>query len=411
MLKQFEVRESQEKHFTKLVKDFNKILTANGNKSIMPIKLFNKEIKCQFVTQCGEVIKYTVPGTVYTMEIPEGIISFHGHTPIGAYYKIDNIWIRKTFNEVYEDQQEVCEQNFRCDHCFKKINNRNGYWFFRDENNKLIVVGSTCVKKYFGVNPEKLLKKLGELVCFENNYPNDDYNYSFFRNGIARFPNRICYALVKELTKNFSFWEKNDGNVKGTSRLIKWILGELFNKKPSDEAMNIYKKALSNMTDEDEKNIELSKLYWKLNNDNDDFSKNTKNIIESDSFPIRLSGYAAFGLFKAVRFYKDRKKVNPTGNFVGNLKERMDKALITRKSTHYTKQILFKYTFECVDGSRLQFEDSDGNVYVCFCSTPSVIDRAEASMNDFNNYRFTIVEHKTEKNGNRINIINRMKVK
>ena len=85
MFKQFEIRENKEKTLTKLVKSFNDIVTRNGQKPIVPVKLFNKDIECKVINHCpgGKDIEYTVPGAVYTIDIPDDIISINGHSPIG----------------------------------------------------------------------------------------------------------------------------------------------------------------------------------------------------------------------------------------------------------------------------------------------------------------------------------------
>lgn len=416
MFKQFEVRESQEKTLTKLIKSFNDIVTRNGQKPIIPVKLFNKDIECKVINHCpgGKDIEYTVPGAVYTIDIPDDIISINGHSPIGKYTKMDGIWVRHMISSMPEDEEDVCEKNFRCDHCGKKIA-RNGYWFFRKEDGSLVVVGSTCVQKYFGVNPDELLKELGKLVtfieqsfCSADYYDRDDF---FGKHAVARISNDVCYALVKYLTKDFTFWTKKDGNGNGTSERIKEIMYDLFSENPSESSIRAFAEAKDNMTNEDKKNIEFARVYWLADRHTDDFTVNTRSLIEAGRFPLRLVGYAAYGFFKAVKSFRLSKNNTHNGDFVGNLKERMDKMLIARKSTRYEREVYFGWTSKIQYGSRLQFEDENGNVYVSFCTTDEVIHAAEEHMNAQHNYRFTVVEHRTEKNGNKTNIINRMAVK
>lgn len=411
MFKQFEIRESMEKTLTKLVRNFNDILTRNGQKPIIPIRLYSKDIECRVIYRDAykKNMDYTVPGAVYSIDIPDNVLSIDGHMPIGKYTKQDGVWIRHMISNLPDDEKDVCEANFRCDHCGKKIA-RNGYWFFRKVDGTLVVVGSSCVQKYFGINPDELLKELGKLVefvehvsCSADYYDRNDF---FGKNAVARISNEVCYALVKYLTKDFSAWHKKDDDGNGTAQRIKGIMYDLFSIEPDYANVQSYHEARNAMTDEDKKNIEFARLYWKIDKNMDDFSVNTRSLIDAGNFPIYLSGYVAYGFFKAVKSFRNAKNSTHNGDFVGTPKQRMDKVLIARKSTRYERESYFGYGIQHC--SRLQFEDENGNVYISFASSQDTISKAEENMNKAVNYRFTISEHRTEKNGNKTNVITRV---
>ena len=406
MLKLFEIRKSQEKKFTKLMKDFNKVLVANGEKAITPIRIQDKEIECEHIFE-DKILTFTVPGTVYSINIPDEVLALNGYTLIGNYHLNENIWWRETFTDNEEDKKEVNQKNFRCDHCKKNIGNRKGYYFFRDVENKLVVVGSTCVKKFFGLKTDILLKKLGafhQLIddVSDINYDNEK-SFGFYT---PSFSNDICFILTKYFTGDFSFWQKSDNDGNGTSNKVKRVLYGILAKKK--EAYATYEAAQENWDKDDAKKIELARVYWLANKNNSDFDVNCAEIIKEGRFDIKYAGIASYGIFKAINFYKNQKSNLHNGDFVGQIKERITMTLTCTKMTSYEKESYYGWQCKCETGYRLQFKDDKGNVFVTFTTSYDAIQNAKNNLNKEALYRFTVIEHKTEKNGNKTNKINRL---
>jgi hypothetical protein len=140
-----------------------------------------------------------------------------------------------------------------------------------------------------------------------------------------------------------------------------------------------------------------------------DIDHNIKNIIKEEKCPIHLSGYVTWGFFKAIKAFQQLQiSNNRVGEFVESVGARIEKNLTVKKSSHYNKEIFNGWKYEIISGSRLQFEDELGNTYVNFCSSDKTIGAVEEMMGKEMKLRFTILDHRTENNGAKTNIIQRI---
>lgn len=412
MQKIIEIRKSAEKKFDNALKTFNKIAEANGEQKIVAVRLGDTEIHCSNIVVSSlekAVISnfhWTVPGTKYSINIPDNDMAFNNHRLIGYMFKEEDIWIKKSLTDNYYEQEEITEKNFRCDHCGKKINNRKGYYFFHDADDKLVVIGSTCVKKFYGFNAEKVLKKLGEILGFEDIDRNCRLEKSEKMNFSVSL--RTVYALTKYYTNDFKYWIKKDDPEKvGTSQQVRdAIYGIIFN---APEYATLWNALINNLNEEDDKNINLATVYWMTTNGTKDIDHNIKNVIKEERCPIHLSGYATWGFFKAIKAFQQLQNSNTVvGDFVESVGARIEKNLTVKKSSHYNREIFNGWKYEVISGSRLQFEDELGNTYVNFCSSDKTIGAVEEMMGKEMKLRFTISDHRTENNGAKTNIIQRI---
>lgn len=405
MYKVFEVRATEEKTFAKLIREFNSILAYGGKEVIKPVRVGTKDIECR-ISSASDSFTYTVPGTVYAVNVPDEVLSFNGHTPIGTFTRVGKVWIKHTLTDNTTDIADVSESNFRCDHCGKNIKNRNGYWFFRrGEDGALVVVGSTCVKKFFGLDPEKLLAKLGALLEYEKDTVRVG---GCGKHEIPTFDLKTCYAVTKKLTNGFKFWEKKDNGKIGTAAKVKNALYQLVGNDVSS-LLDLF-KTVSGLTDDDMELIELAKSYWQNVSGDSDFTVNTRNIMAAGRLAVTLAGYASFGLFKAINDHNNRKAPAPKGDFVGTIGERITAELIAKDSHRCVREIQTGWhSYKHQEASKLRFEDANGNVFTSL-SSGKVIAAAEQHLNQPFTYRFTVVKHFTERNGQKVNIINRVMV-
>ena len=65
----------------------------------------DKEIECEHIFE-DKILTFTVPGTVYSINIPDEVLALNGYTLIGNYHLNENIWWRETFTDNEEDKKE-----------------------------------------------------------------------------------------------------------------------------------------------------------------------------------------------------------------------------------------------------------------------------------------------------------------
>ena len=215
----FKVRPTKEAEFAKLVRKFNRCLKASGMQEIQPVLLG----KCSITLKLGSSDHYySVEGNEYQLSFPDNMIGMQGYRFIGEYRKIDKKWHRTMHSSDIKDELEVNEGNMRCDHCGRDIKNRNGYFFFRNPQNELTVVGSTCVDAFLGFNVRQLLEALGDATEFERSCGTPDFDKEVIGIGIRSF-----IELVSATTNSFSTWRRRTDE-HPTSAMLKDSLDRMF---------------------------------------------------------------------------------------------------------------------------------------------------------------------------------------
>lgn len=367
----FKVRPTKEEEFAKIVKKFNRCLKASGLSEVQPILLG----KCAIDIKVGATnLHYSVEGNQYQLSFPDEMLGMKGYTFIGEYRRIDGKWHRTMHSSDIKDELEVCEANMRCDHCGRNIRNRNGYFFFRDPNGALTVVGSTCVDAFLGFNVRELLLALGDATEFERSCGSPDFDREVIGIGIESF-----VAMVSDETCSFTGWKRKSSDDSTAQRLKSRLLDMFFGKgKPIPELADA-KDVVSKCRD-----------YWNTQYKFDDLSVNSRKALETEFVPLRWTGIAGWAVYKAVS--ESRKPAapvqNPTGEFVGNVGDIIIGSLIPRKYIRFENKWGVGYA--------VHFDDKDGNHYLTFTSSSKFMDRIKSSIGKEIALNFTIVAHETD---------------
>lgn len=378
----FKVRPTKEAEFKKIVKKFNRCLKASGMTEIQPVLLG----ECDIDIKVGSTnFHYSVKGNEYHLTFPDNVLGMKGYRFIGEYRKLDGKWHRTMHSSDIKDELEVCESNMRCDHCGRNIRNRNGYFFFRDPEEKLTVVGSTCVDAFLGMDVRGLLEALGDATEFERSCGSPDLDKEYIGVGLDSF-----IGMVSDATDGFTKWvtKKQDNS---TSALLKSWLGDIFfgrGKVVSGvaNAGNIASKCRD---------------YWNKQYKFDDFAVNSRKALQGDFVPLHWAGIAGFAIFKAMSDVNPApKQVNAVaGSFVGVVGCTYSKPLVPVKC----------YPFTGRNGNpmlAIHLDDADGNHYLCFNGKKSVMDAVRNACGKGTRIPFTfkIKEHLTER-GQKVNKI------
>lgn len=371
------VRPTMEKSFNKAIEKFNKAI-AKAGENIVPA----------FIGECNINISidgntFQIKGKEYEVQIPDSIMKLKDYRLIGDYVKMEGKWYRTMYSEEIKDELEVNENNLRCDHCHKNIKNRNEYYFFRDKDGKLVVVGSTCVNDFMGFNAKEILSKMGDIANFtnENHRSMPDFDKEYVSVQINDF-----IEIVKNFTENFTKW------VKGvSSKEIKENIKQVFYGK-QELAHNDYFDIINEVRN-----------YWNGKIDFDDFTVNTRESIKDDFVPVKWAGIAGFGVYKVQAIKNGSMTEKKPGNYVGNIGESITKDLNVKRTFSFPSK--FKRN-ELVYG--IEFRDNDNNSYITFTSSKDLICKVKNGMNTLK-ANFIIAEQNFDK-GIKVNKIKNIKL-
>ncbi len=375
----FKVRPTKEAEFAKLVRKFNRCLKASGLSEIQPILLG----KCQIDLKIGSSnLHYSVEGNQYQLSFPDGMIGMEGYRFVGEYRKVDGKWHRTMHSDDIHDELEVCEANMRCDHCGKNIKNRNGYFFFRNPQNELTVVGSTCVDAFLGFNVRALLEALGDATEFERSCGSIDFDKEIIGVGIESF-----IGMVSDATNGFTTWRRN-GDEDPTSQKLKNGLNEVF----------FGKEKTVPVLDNVQELIQKCREYWSKVYKFDDLTVNSRKALEGNFVPLRWAGIAGWAVFKAVfSATHPAKEFRGNGDFVGRIGEAMTCELIPRKYVPFTNK--------WGDAWAIHFDDANGNHYLTFSSSRKLANQIRSSIGKPISLNFTVVGQEVDRGWN----VNRIK--
>ena len=369
----FKVRPTKEAEFEKLMKKFNRCLKASGFAEISPV----------FIGECDIDIKvgssnlhYSVKGKEYSLSIPDEIIGMQGYRFIGEYRRLDGKWYRTMQSNDIKDELEVNEKNMRCDHCGKNIKNRNGYFYFRDPENKLVVVGSTCVDAFLGFKVYDLLLALGDATQFERSAGSVDLDKEIIGISIESF-----YCMVKEATQNFTVWNKTKIESQrqdpkfSTAAKLKDDLNKVFFGKA-----DMVVPTVENV----EEQIEKCRHYWNHTFKYDDLSVNSRKIVNGDFVPLQWAGIAGWAVFRSMTDDGKQKPAGSTtaGDFIGEVGAVVTGMLTPRR--------YFPFANQWGNAWGICFDDNDGNHYLTFTSSSKFVDIIRKMIGKSTKFKYTI---------------------
>ena len=378
----FKVRPSMKQKFNTIVRKLDRCLKAGGFGGFQPRLVGECDIHVNVFTDDSRKCHYVVKGEEYEADLPVDVAKLGDYRLIGEYRRVDDgRWMKIMHSDDVKDQYEVSEENMRCDHCGRNIRNRNGYYYLRDKGGNLIVVGSTCVDEFLGMNIRGLLDALGDMGVFMHEPGEIDFEKEVICVGMRTFVN-----IVDEMTNGFVKWHKK-GEEHETAEGIKETMMDVVTGKraPLDTLSDIEVKAI----------VESAREYWNGKVAFDEFTVNSRKSIEEDYVSIQWSGIAGFAIFKVKRnAVKEAAMPATTGNgsFIGNEGDRISRALIPGR--------MYQYENQWGVGYAIHLSDHSGNHYLTFTSSSDAIRRARENFGKEIQAAFTVKCHKTDRGMN-----------
>lgn len=387
----FKVRPTKKAEFDKLMKKLNRCLLASGLREVYPTYIGKCDIRLHI---SATNLSYNVEGDEYEITLPDEVIGMKGYKFIGEYRKVDGKWYRTMHSTDVKDELEVNERNMRCDHCGKNIKNRNGYFYFRNEENELKVVGSTCVDAFFGYKVFDILKTLGDATIWERTAGSVDLDKETVGIGIDSFVSLVSYA-----TNGFTKWkrvnrQKNMLDDDSTSCQLKIAINNAFFGRS-----NLVVPELPNTNEI----VAKCREYWESQFVFDDLSVNSRKALSGDYVPLKWAGIAGWAVYKAVT--TDMKKQQPKtsngyygGRFVGEVGDAMTAILTVMRYMPFVNKWGRK-------SYAIHLEDEQRNHFLLFTNTREFLEKAGLGKPVKMNFKIYGREVSRGENVNKINSV------
>jgi hypothetical protein len=198
-------------------------------------------------------------------------------------------------------------EEMRCDHCNHK-RKRNTVYAFTNPEGEEVIIGSTCVDEYMGININKALSVFNGFVT--ETYGDED-EFRIRGGSIGSSMDELIHATLKVYATD-SIYKKFE--------TVTEVLICLSNARESkDSAVSIRNVAMGVMTVAKVKEL-MVKQYGSLDANSSNFASNlvnslflpnTKNFREY--LPKSLRGIVVYGIYSALNSFKEEenKKQNP----------------------------------------------------------------------------------------------------
>ena len=182
-----------------------------------------------------------------------------------------------------------------CDHCHTKRMNRKAYHLFATDDGKVLQIGNTCAKEYFGISSDAFLNV--QMNTFIVSYEGDECDFGYEKGSMAVSFNDI-YRILDFLTRGFTKWVKKDAMFdinlplyeNPTVMGIDTILAECENGTCKVE-LGMNPQILT---------YEECVAYWEKQSNDTTFAFNCYNAIKSGYATKRTMGTFAYAIFGAV---------------------------------------------------------------------------------------------------------------
>lgn len=208
---------SKKETFLKKVKHLNKILAKHGktpiavsfqNPHILPIQFTIHTKGESFATDRTETHHIEVVDAVcsgFTLVKKDD----RDYAYIGTVSVVDGI--RQVFckDETFASYFTDLFRPGFCDHCNTVRNNRKTYYLFHDPvADKVLQIGSTCAKEFFGIDSTAFLDAWGHTFLVDYDGCEDDFRD--FSRGCVAYSYAQVLPILSYVTRGFLKWQKKD---------------------------------------------------------------------------------------------------------------------------------------------------------------------------------------------------------
>lgn len=325
----------------KSVEKINKKLTSIGRPvvTLTALDTFVKKVQVNDRTTDMLFIKARIDGEDAAFRI-DGDIHFAGTIN----QRNGLVQYRRVIGEYEKYLLSYDKDSLRCDHC--EVNRqRNKYFvFFDGEKKKPVIVGSTCVKDYFGWDAEKMLDiqtSLADSIAIVNDVQKG------FDIRFAMYPIAYLVGLVDVATDGFKYWRRGYS----AQDMREFIAENNVTYELADTA--------------------FIRKYWadkfggRAVNELGSFEANIARILEAGYSNWDSLGVAGYAIYEAKKAELTTRKEAPIKTIAGFQEPNKDGRVVltgieVKKHANYFTQY--------GESSLVIMQDSAGNIYKTFTS-------------------------------------------
>lgn len=284
-------------------------------------------------------------GMNYTIELTMPEIKAGDYKFVGIIKSDDEGFV--TVHEMDEyDLTGYEKEEFRCDHCNTNRFRKTVFLFVNDKDEELMIAKS-CVREYFGINTEGLIRNITYVIReLQNDFGDDFYGQIadgewFGMGGGCKFLDtpefaKLVYGIIKGTG---AYTSRNNDMGYGTADMA-WRLYDLANMKglmtlAEIEEAEADKKKTLDLADKFDYDFKKILDYWMDKPVDSTFINNTQVALQKLFGSTGLIAWAVFDYIKEVEgINKTEKKdvedkVLRVNEFMGNIGEKFEDVIAT----------------------------------------------------------------------------------
>lgn len=262
--------------------------------------------------------------------------------------------------QIFSNQKDLNLLNyrnveFRCDHCHTN-HIRKTVHLFKHQDGREYLLGSACVKEYFGLNIFQNLNKILDGYSQINDLTEDINEFfgccSYSRSYDYKEFARLVYGIIKNEGKYISKSSCNESNEIPTSILA----SNCMTINTAD--MIEYKKIV--LLKSENFDYSFVKEYWLNKDDESDFTHNVQVNFRMVNPKPGLLAYAVWEYMKEIEDFTGKKRISEkcqNSEYIG---------IIGEKIKGINVEIVNIYSFESIYGTTyiVKMFDENGNIII-----------------------------------------------
>jgi len=268
---------------------------------------------------------FTLPGLQMTVALPE-LAKQQGFSFMGVVSLTDGVRTIFATDEGESSGFDFNNVGNTCDHCGHN-RQRNKVFVFRKDDGSFIRVGSTCVKEFFGLNIEAILKVSSKILEACNDI--DEMFEGWRTTGFSRHE---LFGAIISLWRRDSVWfsrtKAEQERCVGSADTIFGMLGR-HGKEITANVKEGILKAMEEVSVEELTNKIEQTFSSELAANATTFEMNVANALFqgqdklAEFFPFKTVGLVGWAAFKALNGDVDKKKAAPS-QWVGNAGDKVN---------------------------------------------------------------------------------------
>ena len=288
--------------------------------------------------------------------------------------------------------QKYFDSPNHCDHC--NINRYRTETFIFEDKGETKQVGRTCLKEFFGIDPEQELNHYQRIATLSAEF--DEENFSSGARGYEYFDMINILSIGLALSKDFGYISSKMSEETDKPSTNTQVLNVLFpNNHPNSKAFSKHYHTQA----ENYNNKAQDIIAWAISHftSNTEFDHNISNVIKSETISEKYFGYLLCLIALHHKHTESQSNTNITNEYFGKEKDKISLNL-TCKSIYQTESY---YGFTTI----ISFISDSGHIFVWYASGA----HDEFTKGESYTIKATIKGHKEYK-GTKQTIITRAKV-